>query len=173
MILGGPRSRVFAHAAPADLRKGFDGLAALVHEQSRADATSGDLYLLSVVTALGPRCCGALSRSEQADPARSAAPAPRLGRHRPVRVCQAPGAKPLRGVVEPGSEESVRWCCRRRSRACSWRLPRGGRQRLSPPSERKIYSFWLCDLGALARRLYVSTSLAVQHSAREPHPNGL
>lgn len=45
MIPGGPRSRVFAHAAPADLRKGFDGLAALVREQLRADATSGDLYL--------------------------------------------------------------------------------------------------------------------------------
>jgi len=42
---GWARSRVFAHAAPADLRKGFDGLAALAREQLRADATSGDLYL--------------------------------------------------------------------------------------------------------------------------------
>jgi transposase len=37
--------RVFAHAAPADLRKGFDGLAALVGEHLGAEATSGDLYL--------------------------------------------------------------------------------------------------------------------------------
>lgn len=37
--------RVFARAAPTDLRKGFDGLAALVVEQLGRPATSGDLYL--------------------------------------------------------------------------------------------------------------------------------
>jgi transposase len=37
--------RVFAHAAPTDLRKGFDGLAALVVEHLGRQATSGDLYL--------------------------------------------------------------------------------------------------------------------------------
>lgn len=45
MIGPAVRGRVFAHAAPADLRKGFDGLAALVREALGADATSGDLYL--------------------------------------------------------------------------------------------------------------------------------
>jgi len=45
MIGAWSRGRVFAHAAPADLRKGFDGLSALVRDQLRAEATSGDLYL--------------------------------------------------------------------------------------------------------------------------------
>lgn len=45
MITAATGRRVFAHAAPADLRKGFDGLAALVREHLCADATSGDLYL--------------------------------------------------------------------------------------------------------------------------------
>lgn len=45
MISLGRLGRVFAHAAPADLRKGFDGLAALVANQLGAEATSGDLYL--------------------------------------------------------------------------------------------------------------------------------
>jgi len=44
-VIGLSRGRVFAHAAPADLRKGFDGLAALVRDQLGSDATSGDLYL--------------------------------------------------------------------------------------------------------------------------------
>ena len=44
-MIGLSRGRVFAHAAPADLRKGFDGLAALVRDQLGSDATSGDLYL--------------------------------------------------------------------------------------------------------------------------------
>ena len=37
--------RVFAHAAPTDLRKGFDGLSALVAEHLGREATSGDWYL--------------------------------------------------------------------------------------------------------------------------------
>jgi transposase len=45
MIASWGRGRVFAHAAPADLRKGFDGLSALVREHLGAEATSGDLYL--------------------------------------------------------------------------------------------------------------------------------
>ena len=45
MITPGGKGRVFAHAAPADLRKGFDGLAALVHDHLGAEATSGDFYL--------------------------------------------------------------------------------------------------------------------------------
>lgn len=45
MIFPGRQVRVLALAAPADLRKGFDGLAALVREQLGCDATSGELYL--------------------------------------------------------------------------------------------------------------------------------
>jgi transposase len=37
--------RVFAYSAPADLRKGFDGLSGLVSQQMGREATSGDLYL--------------------------------------------------------------------------------------------------------------------------------
>ena len=44
-MLTGARGRVLAHAAPTDMRKGFDGLVALVREHLSAEATSGDLYL--------------------------------------------------------------------------------------------------------------------------------
>lgn len=36
---------MFAHAAPTDLRKGYDGLSALVRESLDRDPTSGDLFL--------------------------------------------------------------------------------------------------------------------------------
>ena len=36
---------VWAYGAPADLRKGFDGLSGLVSEQLRQDPLSGDCYL--------------------------------------------------------------------------------------------------------------------------------
>ena len=45
MISLGRTGRVFAHASPADLRNGFDGLAAQVAKHLGAEATSGDLYL--------------------------------------------------------------------------------------------------------------------------------
>lgn len=45
MIWHGRAVRVFAHAAPTDLRKGYDGLSALVRESLGRDPTSGDLYL--------------------------------------------------------------------------------------------------------------------------------
>ena len=45
MIWNGRAIRVFAHAAPTDLRKGFDGLSALVRESLGRDPTSGDLFL--------------------------------------------------------------------------------------------------------------------------------
>ncbi len=45
MIFHGRSVRVFAHAAPTDLRKGYDGLSALVRESLGRDPTSGDLYL--------------------------------------------------------------------------------------------------------------------------------
>jgi transposase len=45
VIAAGGGRRVFAHAVPTDLRKGFDGLAALVSEQLGRVATSGDYYL--------------------------------------------------------------------------------------------------------------------------------
>lgn len=45
MIWNGRAFRVFAHSAPTDLRKGYDGLSALVRESLGRDPTSGDLYL--------------------------------------------------------------------------------------------------------------------------------
>lgn len=45
MIWNGRAVRVFAHAAPTDLRKGYDGLSAIVRESLGRDPTSGDLYL--------------------------------------------------------------------------------------------------------------------------------
>lgn len=45
MISGGLRQRVLAYAAPVDMRKGFDGLYALVREGLGHDPLSGDLYL--------------------------------------------------------------------------------------------------------------------------------
>jgi transposase len=40
-----PGNRVFAYAAPTDMRKGYDSLSALVVEEMRGDVLSGDLYL--------------------------------------------------------------------------------------------------------------------------------
>ena len=39
--------RVHAYAAPADLRKGFEGLSALVREELDRDPLSGDLFLFT------------------------------------------------------------------------------------------------------------------------------
>jgi transposase len=39
------RVRAWAYTSPADLRKGFDGLSALVSEELRRDPLSGDLFL--------------------------------------------------------------------------------------------------------------------------------
>jgi transposase len=45
-VIGSTRTlRVWAYAAPADLRKGFDGLQALVVSALRRDPLSGDCYL--------------------------------------------------------------------------------------------------------------------------------
>jgi transposase len=40
-----PKRRVFAYPAPADLRKGYDGLYGLVEKGLRCDPMCGDLYL--------------------------------------------------------------------------------------------------------------------------------
>lgn len=40
-----PKRRVFAYPAPADLRKGYDGLFGLVEQGLRQDPMCGDLYL--------------------------------------------------------------------------------------------------------------------------------
>jgi len=45
MIFGARRVRVFAYAHPADLRKGFEGLSALVRQQLGQSPLSGDLFL--------------------------------------------------------------------------------------------------------------------------------
>lgn len=39
------RVRVFAYAGPADMRKGYEGLSALVRNELGRDPLSGDLYL--------------------------------------------------------------------------------------------------------------------------------
>jgi transposase len=39
------RVKVWAYTSPADLRRGFDGLSALVREELRRDPLSGDLFL--------------------------------------------------------------------------------------------------------------------------------
>jgi transposase len=45
-VIGSTRQvRAFAWAQPADLRKGFDGLFALVRDRLKQDPLSGDLYL--------------------------------------------------------------------------------------------------------------------------------
>lgn len=46
MLMGSSRRlHIYAFAAPVDMRKGFDGLAALVREQLGRDPTDGSLYL--------------------------------------------------------------------------------------------------------------------------------
>lgn len=48
MILGTSRAvRVFAYPAPVDLRKGYDGLYALVKQGLKRDPLSGELFLFS------------------------------------------------------------------------------------------------------------------------------
>jgi transposase len=45
-MIGSTRSvRVYACSAPVDMRKGFDGLAALVRRGLGRDPTSGDMFL--------------------------------------------------------------------------------------------------------------------------------
>ena len=45
MISSGSVRRVFAHAGPVDMRKGFDGLFALVQEGLGRNPLSGDMFL--------------------------------------------------------------------------------------------------------------------------------
>ena len=45
MIGRGRQIQAFAYAAPTDLRKGFDGLSALVEQELGMDPLSGSLYL--------------------------------------------------------------------------------------------------------------------------------
>lgn len=45
MIFRGRSVRVLALATPADLRKGFDGLAALVRDRMGCEPTCGDLFV--------------------------------------------------------------------------------------------------------------------------------
>jgi transposase len=45
-VIGSTRQvAVFAHGAPCDMRKGFDGLAAVVTQQLSRDPLSGDVFL--------------------------------------------------------------------------------------------------------------------------------
>ena len=45
MIGVGRRERVYGYGAPVDLRKGFDGLSAIVEQELGRDPLTGDLYL--------------------------------------------------------------------------------------------------------------------------------
>lgn len=45
LISSSRRLKVYAYCAPVDMRKGFDGLSALVREELERDPTSGALYL--------------------------------------------------------------------------------------------------------------------------------
>ena len=45
MMWNGRRVSVYAYTAPSDLRKGFDGLSALVSQKLDRDPLSGDLFL--------------------------------------------------------------------------------------------------------------------------------
>lgn len=45
MISAGPATRVFLCAGPTDMRKGFNGLEALVRQTLQADPLSGHLFL--------------------------------------------------------------------------------------------------------------------------------
>lgn len=47
MIGSSRRVRVFAYAAPADMRKGYDGLSLLVRRDLKCDPLSGELYLFT------------------------------------------------------------------------------------------------------------------------------
>ncbi len=47
MIGATSRTRVFAYCAPVDMRKGFEGLSALVREQLGRDPLDGALYLFT------------------------------------------------------------------------------------------------------------------------------
>lgn len=47
-MIGSTRNlRVFAYGAPADLRKGFDGLAGIVQSEMGRDVLSGDCFLFT------------------------------------------------------------------------------------------------------------------------------
>ena len=47
MIGSTRRVRVFAYAAPADMRKGYDGLSGLVSQELKRDPLSGEMYLFT------------------------------------------------------------------------------------------------------------------------------
>ena len=47
-MIGSSRAlRVFAYAAPCDMRKGYDGLEAIVRNELARDITNGELYLFT------------------------------------------------------------------------------------------------------------------------------
>jgi IS66 Orf2 like protein len=56
-----PTVRIWLAAQPVDLRKSFDGLAAMVQEGLRGDPLSGDILMLpSLPPFLGARCLALL-----------------------------------------------------------------------------------------------------------------
>jgi len=77
MIAPPPGVRVWVAAGVTDMRKGFDGLAALVQQHLGQDAFSGQLFAI-------PRQAWRSGESVE------------LGRSRSVSLCQADGKGPFR-----------------------------------------------------------------------------
>ena len=57
--------RVYAYAAPVDMRKGYDGLSAVVRESLGRDPLSGDLYLFVARNRNRVTLCALLTESGQ------------------------------------------------------------------------------------------------------------
>jgi len=105
-MIGSTRQvRVFAFAQPVDLRKGFDGLHALVSQAMQRDALSGDVFLFVSrdrhrAKALywdGTGLCVFAKRLE-----RGRFTAPWLGKDRPLQLTVSELALFLEGAVLAG-----------------------------------------------------------------------
>ena len=57
MLSWPPTVRIFLHAGPTDMRKGFDSLAHLVESSLALDSLSGHLFVFGVGAAIGLRSC--------------------------------------------------------------------------------------------------------------------
>lgn len=58
MIVPPAGTRIWIAAGITDMRRGFDGLAALVQTQLQADPFSGQLFVFGAGVETGSRCCG-------------------------------------------------------------------------------------------------------------------
>ena len=53
-----PGTRVWLAAGVTDMRRGFDGLAALVQAKLQLDPFSGHVFVFQAVGVIASRCCG-------------------------------------------------------------------------------------------------------------------